>query len=459
MSQLAFILVYLCLTVFVGILTKKSKNAAYFEGHKLGLLMCVAIGAGEWMGGTSTTGVSEYGYLYGISGAWYTIANGLGICFLGFFFARLFRRLNTATVPGIIGVYLGEKARKVSSVILTLVLMIVGVSQMISVGTLGQSLFGLNSAVSILVLGAGVLIYTVSGGMNAIGSTNVLHLIVMYGGMLIALVTCITRKDGTALQTALPASYFSPVSIGGNKVSSWIIASVLGACTAQAGLQPILKSKDEQTASRASFFIALIVAPFGIITALLGMYAKVLFPELQSAKLALPSLLQTMNPAVSGLVMAAILAAVLSTASPIFLSCGTLITRDFYMSKGGRAHDDKQELMFSRGATLVTGIICILASILLSSNTTILDIVYFAYSLRGSLFVVLMLGIFWRDMKPNAAIGSMIVTTILSGVWIILKKINGSYPIPWMTETYIAVLTTLVTSVGFSLLMRTNDIR
>ena len=37
-----------------------------------------------------------------------------------------------------------------------------------------------------------------------------------------------------------------------------------------------------------------------------------------------------MNPWVSGLVMAAILAAVLSTASPIFLSCGTLITRDIY---------------------------------------------------------------------------------------------------------------------------------
>lgn len=457
MIQAGIIILYFIVTICVGVFSKKTNNANAFEGFKLSLLMCVAIGAGEWMGGTSTTGVSEYGYLFGISGAWYTIANGIGICFLALFFARLFRSLNSSTVPEIIGRYLGSRARTVSSIMLTLVLMIVGVSQLIAVGTLGETLLHLDPALSILILGLGVLIYTCLGGMNAIGSTNVLHMIVMYVGVLTAVILC----SGTYgdLTSTLPEQYFSPVSIGYDKVCSWIIASVLGACTAQAGLQPILKSKDEKTAVRSSFIIALIVAPFGILTALLGMYARVRFPDLSNAKLALPTLLMNMNPWVAGLVMAAILAAVLSTASPIFLSCGTLITRDLYCEWKKRDIDcedastsERKLLRVSRSATFMVGLICILLAILLSSTTTILDIVYFAYSLRGSLFVVLLLGIFWKKMNRKVAVVAMICTAATGLIWVGYKKLYGVYPIPSITETYAAVLTTMIVGVGGSLL-------
>ena len=438
MIQLGIILTYFVITIAIGVYAKRrSTSVERYEGVRLGVLMCVAIGAGEWMGGTSTTGVSEYGYLYGISGAWYTVANGLGICFLALFFARLFRRLNTSTVPEIIGRYLGEHSRRVSSVILTIILMIVGVSQMISIGTLGQSLLGLNSTLSILALGGGVLLYTVLGGMNAIGFTNVLHLVIMYVGVFIALIICNGNVGGVAaLREALPESYFQPMSIGAGRVSSWIIASVLGACTAQAGLQPILRSKDERTAVTSSFIIALIVAPFGILTAFLGMYARMLFPDLSSGKLALPTLLLTLNPWVSGLVLAAIVAAVLSTASPIFLSCGTLVTRDLYSALAPKGRQGKADLLkVSRLSTFFAGTICIMGAILLSSSTTILDMVYFAYSLRGSLFVILLLGIFWKRMSQRGAIVAMLATAVAGFFWVGYKSVFGAYPIPGVTET------------------------
>ena len=416
------------------------------------------------MGGTSTTGVSEYGYMYGISGAWYTIANGLGICFLAVFFAKLFRRLNTSTVPEIIGRYLGKKTRMVSSVFLTLILLIVGTSQMISIGTLGQSLLGMDASLSIFVLGCGVLLYTCLGGMNAIGYTNIMHLVIMYGGVFIALFICAGNNGGIGtLRTQLPESYFQPMSIGYNRVISWIIASVLGACTAQAGLQPILRSKDEKTAVTSSFLIALIVAPFGILTALLGMYAKVLFPNLSSGKLALPTLLLSLNPWVCGLVLAAIVAAVLSTASPIFLSCGTLITRDLYSNIVPPEKRNEADLLkMARISTLIAGMLSIVGAILLSSSTTILDMVYIAYSLRGSLFVILLLGIYWKKMTQNAAIVSMLCTAVVGFFWVIYKSVFGQYPIPAITETYAAILTSLGVGVVYSLFdrngIRTNQI-
>lgn len=457
MIQIAIILVYFFVTLAIGVYAKrKSTSVEKYEGVRLGLILCVAIGAGEWMGGTATTGVSEYGYLYGISGAWYTIANGLGICFLALFFARLFRSLNTSTVPEIIGRYLGPRSRIVSSVLLTLILMIVGTSQMISIGTLGESLLGLNSSLSILILGGGILLYTCLGGMHAIGFTNIMHLLIMYGGVLIAVLICRAQSGGIEnLRQALPETYFMPLSIGYNRVISWIVASVLGACTAQAGLQPILRSKDEKTAVRSSFLIALIVAPFGILTALLGMYARMWFPDLSSGKLALPTLLLSLNPWISGLVLAAIVAAVLSTASPIFLSCGTLITRDIY---SGVVRDPKAGdlLKVSRLSTLLAGSCCIFVAILLRRSSTILDIVYFAYSLRGSLFVVLLMGIFWKKMTQRAAIISMLATVIVGFWWVGYKSIFGQYPIPAITETYAAVITSLVAAVAVTLADQTR---
>ncbi|MCG8485217.1 MAG: sodium:solute symporter family protein, partial [Clostridia bacterium] len=69
--QLMIITIYFMATVGIGLYCKKkSTSSNAFHGAGLGVLMCVAAGTGEWLGGTSTTGISEYGYLLGISGAW-----------------------------------------------------------------------------------------------------------------------------------------------------------------------------------------------------------------------------------------------------------------------------------------------------------------------------------------------------------------------------------------------------
>lgn len=458
MIQKIILFVYVVITVVIGIwCKKKAKDSKTFDGANLGVLLCVVAGAGEWLGGTATTGVSEYGYIYGLSGAWYTVANALGICVLALFFAKLFRSLETPTVSGIIGHFIGEKARRVSSLLLIFVMVAVGTSQMVAIGTLGQSLFGFAPVTSVLVMGCGILVYTILGGMMAVGYTNIMHLIIMYGGAIIAVGVCLSDLGGfRVLQSNLPESYFSMTSIGIPKVSSWVIASVLGACTAQAGLQPILGAKDEKTATRSSFFIAMLVAPFGILTALLGMISRVNFPELENAKLALPTLLLSLNPVISGLVMASIFAAVLSTASPIFLSCGTLFTRDIYSQmKVNKGKNDEEILKVSRISTFCAGFICILCAILLSGSSTILDMVYFAYSLRGSLFVILLLGIFWKKTSEKGAIVGMILTGMVGVLWIAYKDVFGVYPIHQaFSETYAAVIVSLLSTVIASVLFK-----
>lgn len=455
--QLIVILLYFGLTIAIGVISqRKAKSAACFVGSGLSVTMCVAAGTGEWLGGTSTSGVSEYGFLYGISGAWYTVANGIGICVLAIFFAKLYRSLDTVTVPGIIEKFIGPNVRVVASVLLTFVMIAVGTSQMIAAGTLGVTVLGLSYDMSVVIFGIGFIIYTLAGGMNAVASTNVMHLFAMYGGVILALMLVGGEIGGLGrIVTDLPPEYMNPLNIGPTKVSSWIIASILGACTAQAGIQPILAAKDTHTARKAAFITAFVVAPFGILTAILGMAAKLRFPNLENAKLALPTLMMHFSPVVGGIVLASIMAAVLSTVSPIILASGTMITKDIYQRKIKPDATDAEVLKMSRITTAMAGVACIILSLYMYGSTRILDIVYFAYSIRGALFVVLLLGIYWKRTSEKGAIWGMIITAAVGVFWVLYNAIKGQFPIhPGFTETYAAVIAAFVCTVLFSLIFK-----
>ena len=254
-------------------------------------------------------------------------------------------------------------------------------------------------------------------------------------------------------------------SIGGDRVSSWIIASLLGACTAQAGLQPVLSAKNAGQARRACIITAFVAAPFGFFTAALGMAARVMYengtllPGVEkavAAKSALPQLmLHGMPPIAGGLVMAAILAAVLSTVSPIILASGTMVTRDIYQRVLHPEASDEKVLKMGRVTTAISGVICCVGAIFLWKASTVLELVYAAYSLRGALFIVVLLGIYWKRSSQRGAICSMILTAIVAVSWVAIKIATGHYPIVIgsfaITETYAAVVVAFVTTVLFSL--------
>ena len=482
-TQLIVIIIYFVVTVLIGILSGlKSKGSDSFVGAQMGLLAIVCASTGEWLGGTATTGVSEYGFNFGLSGAWYTIANGVGTMFLGLCFARLYRSVDSVTVPGIIEQFFGKKARTVSSALLIFVMLAVGLSQMVAAGKLGQSLIGIDFTVGCIVFAIIFIIYTLAGGMNAVAATNTLHLIVMYGGAILGVIMVVTRLGGwnefvsgvhaveaDALANGAQlgdkfTNYFNMFTIGGSKVSSWLIASLLGACTAQAGIQPLLASKDVPTAKKAAIITACVTAPFGFATALLGMGAKVLSfkgellnlagENVVDAKLALPTLMMNLPGWAGGLILASILAAILSTVSPIILSAGTMFTKDIYQEVLKKNASDKEVLFMARLTTCISGIICCAAAIALVNASAVLDLVYAAYSLRGAIFIIVLFGIYTKFASTKASIWSMWCTGIVAVGWVAIKLVRGAYLIPGFSETYAAVIVAVVATIVFSMIFK-----
>lgn len=478
--QLLIIILYFAATVVIGVLAGKrsAKSGDSFHGAGMGILAIVAASTGEWLGGTATTGVSEYGFDFGLSGAWYTISNGIGVIFLAMLFAKLYRSLNSVTVPGIIGKFLGVKARTVSSVFLTFVMIAVGISQMIAAGSLGVSLLGLDFNLVCVVFAIVFIVYTLAGGMAAVASTNVMHLIFMYGGVLLAIVLSMAKVGGVggfmsgiaAVEAAEAGkNYFNMFSIGVPKVSSWVIASLLGACTAQAGIQPVLAAKDVPTAKKACIITAFVAAPFGLFTATLGMVAKVMSHNgtlintagevVTSGKLALPTLMMNLHPIAGGIVLASILAAILSTVSPLILAAGTMLTKDIYQGVIKKNATDAQVLKMSRITTALSGVLCAVAAILINgAGIRVLDIVYFAYSMRGALFVVVLLGIYYKKTSQKGAIAGMLCTAAVGAFWVIYNGVVGHFPIhPAISETYAAVVVAFVSTFVFSQIFKLSE--
>ena len=466
-TQILIIASYFLVLVAIGFNSKKHlKSSLAFQGIGLGVMMSASASAGEWLGGTSTIGVSEYGFDFGISGSWYTIANGIGMIFLALFFAKLYRSMESVTIPGIIGKLLGRQARIWSSVFLIFVMLAVGTSQMIAAGSLGMTLFGLNFIT--VVIGSAVIFITMtlSGGMIAIAKTHTLHLVSLYGGAILALILSLGQAGGVAsLAEGLPAGHFDMTAIGTPKIFSWVVASLLGACTAQASIQPILAAKDARTAKRASLIAAVVVAPFGILTALLGMVARLLSDRgklsnsagqaITDGKQALPALMLSLPPVASGIIMASILAAILATISSIILASGTMFTRDIYQSLIHPKADERRLFLASRISTATAGLVCAIAAIFLNSGSIrVLDIVYFAYSIRGALFVIVLLGLFWKRTSPRGAVLGMISTVVVGCFWVLYNKFAGHFPInAAISETYASISTALVSTILFSMML------
>lgn len=472
-ETILIILAYFAVTMLLGVAAaRKNRSHDAFVGAGMGVFAIVCVACGQWLGGTAT-GCSECGFTYGLSGWWYTIANGVGMLMMGLFFAARYRRYGEVTIPGIIEKVVGPKSRTVCSALLIFVMLSVGLSQMIAAGKLGESLLGLDFSLSCCLFAVLFILYTMTGGMKSVEATNKLHLGFMYFGMILAVVLAVAKLGGWSALTAELAAvdaeegtrHFSFSGMGISEVISQIAASVLSAGAAQASIQPVLAAKDPKTAKKACLISVLVVVPFGLFTTLLGMAAKAMdhagLLAVTDAKLAYTELIMSFHPLVAGLILASVLAAILSTISPIILACATLFTNDLYARHVRHAPTDRELTRSSRIGTAVSGVFCCAMAIALANASTILSLVKVAYTLRGVLFIVLLFGMYWVDRRTGLSKASdkgvciaVLTTFALCIAWYIPRLIGGAYPLSIgsfaITETYLGVAAACVTVVLFS---------
>mgnify|MGYP000677096517 FL=1 len=112
-------------------------------------------------------------------------------------------------------------------------------------------------------------------------------------------------------------------------IIGWFIVMVTQAITAQGPVQIACGARDAKTARKGFLLGGILIFPIGFLCALLGIVAKVSFPDI-TATMALPKVVMSLNPVASGTTLAALWAADVSTACTILLGAGTLFSQDIY---------------------------------------------------------------------------------------------------------------------------------
>jgi SSS family solute:Na+ symporter len=396
---LTIILAYFLFVTGISFLTSKisSRSSADFllAGRNLGLLTCTVIIAGEWLGGNSTIGVSEQAYTTGsLQPILYNFATAAGMIVTGFTVAYHYRAMRVHTVSEMLEHLFGKEARVITAIPFLVAYVTLGFVQLQSIASVMGGVLGVDWTLAIVLSTAVVTVYTYVGGMHAITLVNIIHLVVKIVGIGAAFAVGMAKVGGFAaleaavIATGAPANPYNPFTVSLNDAVGLLVGGILGGMAAQASIQPVFAARSPEIARKAAILSSLIIAPFGIMTAFLGLIARS-HPAfgvagLANAKIVLPALLvnpEFIHPLLGGLAIAGIVAAILSTIAPVSFAVVTIAVSDVYQRVTARPIDDRTKVIVSKRLVILVNLL--LMPLALYVRGGILDMSYISYAIRS----------------------------------------------------------------------------
>jgi len=267
---------------------------------------------------------------------------------------------------------------------------------------------------------------TAIGGLWSSGLSNVLSVAIIYAGIVYSMIRILLRDGGiSGINAALPPSdfdWFSP--FGGLSLAvllGWIIVMTTQAITAQGPVQIACGAKNA-TAARKGFILGgLLIFPVGFLSAILGLAAKAQFPGLNPT-MALPQIIMSLDPFSSGMTLAALWAADVSTACTILLGAGTLVAQDIYKRFFNPSISEKGYVRANRLIILIIGA----GTLWLAFNAVgIVKVMLIGLSLTTAFTLVFLATMFCPSLcRKNTAFATTLVGIIGLFLWQLCPQIR-----------------------------------
>jgi SSS family solute:Na+ symporter len=289
---------------------------------------------------------------------------------------------------------------------------------------------------AILLTGAITLLYTYHGGLKAVIWTDVVQMFLYLFGGVAALVVILGALPGgwDGLVAAVPAQKWEILHLGGGAADSkWLFTGLVGGAflsMASHGVdhlivQRLLASPSLRDARRALLVSGvLVIVQFALFLVVgVGLYAFYRGQTFATPDEIFPKfIVEELPPGVTGLVIAAILAAAMSTVSSSLNSLASATTFDIYAPLSGRAGDDEHLARVGKALTLLWAVILIGGAMLFqfaSQGTPVvvvaLQIAAFTY---GGLLGGFLLGLLVRRADQGDAITGMAVAIAgMTALW------------------------------------------
>lgn len=408
---------------------RRARNQEEFlvAGRNLGPACYLGTMAATVLGGAATVGTVRLGYVHGLSGFWLCAMLGGGILVLNLFLAKPLLKLRIYTVTQVLERRYTPLARQASAAIMFVYALMLSVVSVLAMGTVIQVLFELPFWSAILLGGSVVVIYSSIGGMWSLTLTDIVQFVIKTAGLMFVLLPiCLTRVGGwDALVAKLPASAFALTTLGYDTIFTYFLIYFFGILIGQDIWQRVFTARSEGVARVAGSLAGVYCVIYGLVGALIGMCARVLLPDLADANNAFAAIVRSALPdGIRGLVIAAALAAMMSTASAGLLAASTTLTEDLLPRlRGGRA----STLGMARLFTLLTGLAVLAIALLVNDVIGALTLAY--NLLVGGILVPLLGAILWPRATTAGALASMLLGSGADIVFMLKDGLEANTPI------------------------------
>ncbi len=406
-------------------------------GRSLGSLVTALSAGASDMSGWLLMGLPGAVFLYGVRGSWIAIGLILGAWLNWRFVAARLRVYtekagNALTLPDYLSNRFEDKSgllRIITAIVILVFFTLYAASGIVAGARLFESMFGVPYETAMWLGAFATIAYVFIGGFLAVSWTDTIQASLMIGALIVAPLMVIYAVGGPTeaievVRNVDPANlnWFRDLSaVGIISMLAWGLGyfgqpHILVRFMAAESVNTIPKARMiGMTWMILCLAGAVAVGFFGIAYFHLhpeqagGVMANAERIFIETAKL-------LFNPWIAGILLAAILAAVMSTLSCQLLVCSSALTQDIYKTYLRKEASERELVWFGRSMVLVVSLVAIwLAS---DPNNKVLGMVSYAWAGFGAAFGPVILGsLLWPRMTKQGALAGMIVGAVTVLVW------------------------------------------
>jgi SSS family solute:Na+ symporter len=415
--SLTFILLitYSVLMIAVGVwigARVRGSSDFFVAGRKLGpgLLFSTFLAAN--IGAGSTVGATSNAFRDGLAAWWWNGSAGLGSLALAFWIGPRIWREATAhgdyTVGDFLERHYGRAMRGLVAVLIWIGTYFILAAQLIGIAAVLLVAGGVPTIAGLIFGSLVTTSYFVAGGLLSSAWVNRIQLIVIVAGFAIVTPIALSLAGGW---DALGDRGGAPLNLLGTGApdSGWRHLVILGpAFIVSPGLlQKAFGARDERSLTVGVGLNGAALLIFAFAPALIGTSARVLYPDLERADLALATVMtETLHPAIGSLALAAVFSAEVSSADVVLFMLATSAARDLYRGFVKPAATDAELLRIARITAVAAGAIGVLVALALSSVLGALTVFYSL--LTVTLFVPVIGGLYVRGATAPEGVASVI---------------------------------------------------
>jgi sodium/proline symporter len=425
-------------------------------GRNLGPAVTALSAGASDMSGWLLMGLPGAMYASGLSSGWIVVGLTLGAYLNWLYVAPRLRTYtevanNSITIPDYFENRFKDQSRVlriVSALVIFVFFTFYTSSGMVSGGELFKSSFGIDYLWGVWITAGVVILYTLFGGFLAVSWTDFVQGTIMFIALILVPIVTVMEVGGIGVA-------FSEIrSIDPTLLDAFKGTSVIGIFSLLAwGLgyfgQPhiivrfmaISSIKEMKQARRIGMGWMIFSLVGAMFTGLIGIaYFSQAGTKLDNPETVFIVLSKVLfHPLITGFLLAAILAAIMSTISSQLLVTASALTEDFYKAFFRRSATDKELVLVGRLSLLGVSLIALYLAI--NPNETILNLVGYAWAGFGSAFgPVVLISLYWKRMNKWGALGGMITGAVTVIIWEQIKAFDEIYEmIPGFIACTIAI--------------------